>query len=55
MPGMDISNSMTHYMELLVTNQPWHLIIFMAIPVIPAEYIAITELQVLFSRNMASI
>lgn len=55
MPGMDMSATMTHYMQLLATNQPWNLIIFMAIPVILAEYIAITELQVLFSRNMTSI
>ena len=26
--------SMTHYMELLASNQPWNLILFMAIPVI---------------------
>ena len=43
--------SMTHYMELLSTNQPWHLIIFMAIPVILAETIAITELFILFDRQ----
>ncbi|MEI6779083.1 MAG: DUF6803 family protein [Chloroflexales bacterium] len=55
MPSMDMSATMTHYMQLLATNQPWNLIIFMAIPVILAEYIAITELQVLFSRNMSSI
>lgn len=42
--------SMTHYMELLVANQPWNLIIFMAIPVILAEVIAITELYILFER-----
>lgn len=42
--------SMTHYMELLATNQPWNLILFMAIPVILAETVAITELYVLFSR-----
>lgn len=42
--------SMTHYMELLATNQPWNLILFMAIPVILAETVAITELYVLFTR-----
>lgn len=42
---------MTHYMELLATNQPWNLIIFMAIPVILIETVAVTELFVLFSRN----
>lgn len=39
---------MTHYMELLATNQPWNLILFMAIPVILAETVAITELVILF-------
>lgn len=43
---------MTHYMELLATNQPWNLILFMAIPVITAETIAITELAILFTRNL---
>lgn len=42
---------MTHYMELLASNQPWNLIIFMAIPVILAETIAISELYLLFTRN----
>jgi hypothetical protein len=43
--------SMTHYMELLADNQPWNLILFMAIPVILAEMVAITELFILFSRQ----
>lgn len=43
---------MTHYMGLLADNQPWNLIIFMAIPVICAETIAITELGILFTRNL---
>lgn len=43
---------MTHYMGLLADNQPWNLIMFMAIPVILAETIAITELYLLFTRNM---
>lgn len=43
--------TMTHYMELLATVQPWHLIIFMAIPVILAETIAIAELYLLFTRE----
>lgn len=42
---------MTHYMELLAVNQPWNLIIFMAIPVILAETVAITELWILFTRK----
>jgi hypothetical protein len=48
------SMDMTHYMELLASNQPWNLIIFMVIPVVLAEYIAVTELQVLFTRNFTS-
>ena len=44
-------NPMTHYMELLASNQPWNLILFMAIPVILAEFIAVTELYVLFTRD----
>lgn len=45
---------MTHYMELLATAQPWHLIIFMAIPVILAETVAVTELYILLTRNLTS-
>ena len=43
--------NMTHYMELLAVNQPWNLIIFMAIPVVLAETLAITELYLLFARK----
>jgi len=43
---------MTHYMELLATNQPWNLLIFMAVPVILAETIAVSELYILFTRNL---
>lgn len=39
---------MTHYMGLLAVAQPWNLLIFMAIPVILAETLAITELALLF-------
>mgnify|MGYP000193222870 CR=1 FL=1 len=42
--------NMTHYMELLAVNQPWNLLIFMAIPVVLAETLAITELYLLFTR-----
>jgi len=42
---------MTHYMELLATNQPWNLIMFMAIPVILAEILAISELYLLFKNK----
>lgn len=48
---MDMGNTMTHYMELLATNQPWNLIVFMAIPVIFAEFIAVTELFILLGRG----
>jgi hypothetical protein len=41
-------------MELLTKNQPWNLLIFMAIPVILAETIAVSELAILFSRNLNS-
>lgn len=43
--------SMTHYMELLAVNQPWNLLIFMAVPVILAETLAISELYLLYTRN----
>jgi hypothetical protein len=43
---------MTHYMGLLVANQPWNLIMFMAIPVILAETLAVTELAILFTKNL---
>jgi hypothetical protein len=46
---------MTHYMELLASNQPWNLIIFMAIPAIFAEYIAVTEPYILLQRGGAGI
>lgn len=43
---------MTHYMELLASNQPWNLLIFMAGPVILAETIAISELYLLYTRKL---
>jgi hypothetical protein len=42
--------NMTHYMQLLATNQPWNLLIFMAVPIVLAETVAITELSVLYTR-----
>lgn len=51
--GMDMSMNMTHYMELLAANQPWNLLLFMAVPVILAETLAITELVLLFKRDAA--
>ncbi len=49
--GMTMSMGMTHYMELLATNQPRNLLIFMAVPVVLAETLAITELAILFRRS----
>jgi uncharacterized protein DUF6803 len=43
--------SMTNYMELLATNQPWNLLIFMAVPIVLAETVAISELYLLYTRN----
>ncbi|HZZ93318.1 MAG TPA: DUF6803 family protein [Usitatibacter sp.] len=43
--------SMTHYMQLLAANQPWNLIVFMAIPIVLAETLAISELYLLFTRR----
>jgi hypothetical protein len=43
--------NMTHYMELLSVNQPWNLLIFMAIPIVLAETIAVTELYILYTRE----
>lgn len=42
--------NMTHYMQLLAENQPWNLILFMAVPVILAETVAVTELFILLHR-----
>ncbi|OAA83643.1 DUF6803 family protein [Clostridium ljungdahlii] len=42
--------NMTHYMSLLAANQPWNLIIFMAIPVICAETLTITEFFIIFNK-----
>ncbi len=49
--GMSMSMGMTHYMELLASNQPRNLLLFMAVPVILAETLAITELAILFRRS----
>lgn len=42
--------NMTHYMSLLAANQPWNLLIFMAVPVICAETLTITEFFIIFNR-----
>lgn len=43
--------SMTHYMELLAVNQPWNLIIFMAIPVILVEALTAIEFFLVYNRQ----
>jgi hypothetical protein len=45
------AGTMTHYMGLLAANQPWNLLLFMAIPVILAETLAVSELAVLFRQG----
>lgn len=42
---------MTNYMELLATNSPWNLIVFMAIPVIVAEALVATEFYSVYLAN----
>ena len=42
--------NMTHYMQLLADNQPWNLLLFMAVPVVLAESVTITELFILLKR-----
>ncbi|HEY3339789.1 MAG TPA: DUF6803 family protein [Propionicimonas sp.] len=49
--GMTMSMNMTHYMELLAVHQPRNLLIFMALPVVLAETLAISELAILFRRG----
>ncbi|MBQ9274187.1 MAG: hypothetical protein IJ228_05175 [Succinivibrio sp.] len=44
-------HGMTHYMGLLMANSPVNLLIFMALPVILAETVAITELVILYRRE----
>jgi len=46
---------MTHYMQLLAENQPWNLLIFMAVPIILAETVVVTELYILYTRNFSGI
>ncbi|MBX9245841.1 hypothetical protein ICW40_13615 [Actinotalea ferrariae] len=45
----------THYMGLLAANQPWNLLLFMAVPVVLAETIAVSELAILFRRTVAPV
>ena len=43
--------NMTHYMELLATNQPWNLIRFMVIPVAFAEILVALEFLIVYYRK----
>ena len=43
--------NMTHYMELLATNQPWNLLRFMVIPVVFAETLVALEFFIVFRRE----
>ena len=47
--------NMTHYMQLLADNQPWNLLIFMAIPIVLAETLAITELYILLPVSLMAL
>jgi hypothetical protein len=51
--GGNAAVDMTHYMGLIADNQPWNLIIFMAIPVFMAETLVATEFFVVF-RHLAT-
>ena len=42
---------LTNYMELLMTNQPWNLIIYMVIPVALAEILVATEFFTVYLRD----
>lgn len=43
--------NMTHYMELLATNQPWNLLRFMIIPVVFAETLVAIEFLIVYYRK----
>jgi hypothetical protein len=42
--------NMTHYMELLATNQPWNLLYYMVVPVVLAEALVAIEFVIVFHR-----
>lgn len=44
-------NNMTHYMELLATNQPWNLLYYMAVPVVLAEVLVAIEFIIVYYRK----
>lgn len=43
--------NMTHYMELLATNQPWNLLYYMVVPVVLAEALVAIEFLIVFRRQ----
>ncbi|MGE5553115.1 MAG: DUF6803 family protein [Betaproteobacteria bacterium] len=43
--------NMTHYMELLASNQPWNLLYYMAVPVILAETLVALEFFIVFRHQ----
>lgn len=43
--------NMTHYMELLATNQPWNLLYYMVVPVVLAETLVAIEFFIVFRRQ----
>jgi hypothetical protein len=45
--------TMTNYMELLMTNQPWNIIVYMVIPVVLAEALVATEFFTVYLRGEA--
>lgn len=49
--GMMMAMGMTHYMELLSINSPRNLLLFMGVPVVLAETLAITEIALLFKPD----
>ena len=47
--------AMTNYMELLMANQPWNLILFMAVPMGLAEAIVASEFFSLYRAKEGSL
>ena len=54
LPNVVGDTGMTHYMGVLGSNQPWNVILFMGVPVVLAEIIAVSELAVLFLQGKPS-
>lgn len=43
--------NVTHYMELLMTNQPWNLLRYMVVPVVFAEVLTAIEFLIVYYRK----